>query len=121
MAGAFDAQALLIQRLRQQRERWVDLGGGLRVQVLVLRETEMPQLSRRPLVDIVVDQAVGWSGFTEATLLGAHDGASDALAFSAELWGEVARNSMEYVRLVGDVLVAHATQVMQERAAAKKP
>ena len=121
MAGAFDAQALLIQRLQQQRQRWVDLGGGLAVQVLVLRETEMPQLRSRSLVDIVVDQAIGWRGFTEATLLGAHDGASDPLPFSPDLWGEVARNSMDYVRAVGDVLVQHATQVMEERAAAKKP
>jgi hypothetical protein len=121
VAGAFDAQALLIQRLRQQRERWVDLGGGLQVQVLVLRETEMPQLRSRALVDIVVDQAIGWRGFTEAALLGAHDGASDALPFSTELWDEVARNNMDHVRAVGDVLVQHATQVMEARAAAKKP
>lgn len=121
MASAFDAQALLLQRLRQQRERWVDLGAGLGVQILLLRETEMVQLRTRSLVDVVCDQAINWRGFTEATLLGAHDGASDPLPFTPELWSEVARSSMDHTRAVGDVLVAHATQVMEGRAAAKKP
>lgn len=121
MAAAFDAQALLLQRLRQQRERWVDLGAGLAVQILVLRETEMAKLRSSSLVDLACEQAIGWRGFTEAVLLGAHDGASDPLPFTAELWGEVARGSVDYVNAVGDVLVAHAAKVMEGRAAAKKP
>lgn len=120
MASSFDAQALLIKRLRDQRLRWVDLGAGLRVQVLTLRETELPQLRTREVVDIVCDQAVDWSGFTEATLLGAHDGSSDPLPFTAEVWAEVARNSMVHTTAVADVLVADAQRVLQQRADARK-
>lgn len=121
MAGSngFDAQALILRRLREQRERWIDLAPGLQVQVLVLRETEYLRLRTRDMVEIVCEQAVGWRGFTEAALLGAHDGASDVLPFSTELWSEVARNSVDYVRKVSEVLVADAERVMAQRAEAK--
>jgi hypothetical protein len=119
-AGAFDPVDHVARRLREQRLRWVDLGDGRQVQVLVLRETEMMRLRRDPLVDIVVDQAVDWRGFSEASLLGAHEGPADPLPFRADLWESVARDSIEIVSLVGDVLVKHATDVMEQRAAAKK-
>jgi hypothetical protein len=119
-AGAFDPAEYVVRRLREQRLRWVDLGQGRQVQVLVLRETEMMRLRRDPLVDIVVEQAVDWRGFSEAALLGAHDGASDPLPFSRAVWDAVARDSIEIVSLVGDVLVQHATEQMEQRAAAKK-
>jgi len=117
---ALDAQSLLIQRLREQRLRWVDTGPGRRVQVLVLRETELPQLRNRPLVDVVCDQAVAWEGYTEATLLGAAIGASDPLPFTPELWAEVARGSIDTVGAVGDVLIGEAKRVMEARAESRK-
>lgn len=119
-AGAFDPVDHVVRRLREQRLRWVELGEGRSVQVLVLRETEMVRLRRDNLVDIVVDQAVDWKGFTEASLFGAHDGASDELPFRRELWDAVARDDIEIVSKVGDVLIAHATSAMEQRAAAKK-
>jgi len=119
-AGAFDPVDHVIRRLRAQRERWVDLGRGRHVQVLVLRETEMPSLSRRPLVEIVCEQAVGWRGFSEAVIFGAHDGAADEIPFSPVLWAEVARDDIDVVNAVGKVLIEHAEQVMEAREAAKK-
>ena len=119
-SGAFDPADHLVRRLREQRLRWVDLGAGRQVQILVLRETEMVRLRRDALVDIVVDQAVDWRGFTEASLFGAHDGASDPVPFRADLWEAVARDSIEIVNLVGEVLIKHAGERMEQRAAAKK-
>lgn len=119
-AGAFDPVDHVVRRLREQRLRWVDLGEGRSVQVLVLRETEMVRLRRDNLVDIVIDQAVDWKGFTEASLFGAHDGASDELPFRRDLWDAVARDDIEIVNRIGDLLIEHAKQFMAERAAAKK-
>lgn len=119
-SGAFDPADHVARKLREQRLRWVDLGEGRSVQVLVLRETEMVRLRRDDIVDIVVDCAVDWRGFSEAALFGAHDGSSDPLPFRADLWEAVARDSVDIVNRVGDVLVQHATQVMEQRAAAKK-
>jgi hypothetical protein len=118
--GAFDSAEYVVRRLREQRLRWVDVGQGRQVQVLMLRETEMMRLRRDPLVDIVVEQVVDWRGFSEAALFGAHDGPSDPLPFSPAVWDAVARDSIEIVSLVGDVLVQHATEQMEQRAAAKK-
>lgn len=119
-SGAFDPVDHVVRRLREQRLRWVDLGEGRRVQVLLLRETEMPRLRRDPLVEIVIDQAVDWDGFTEAAIFGAHDGASDKVPFRADLWDAIARDSVDFVNRVGEELIQHATQVMEQRAAAKK-
>jgi hypothetical protein len=119
-AGAFDPADHVARRLREQRLRWVDLGEGRRVQVLVLRETEMLRLLREPLVEIVVSQAVDWDGFSEAALFGQHDGSSDKLPFRADLWDAIARDSFDYVERVGAVLKEHAEAAMEQRAAAKK-
>jgi hypothetical protein len=119
-AGAFDPVDHVIRRLYEQRLRWVPLPDGRQVQVLLLRETEMPRLRRDSLVDVVCDQVVGWKGFTEASLFGAHDGASDELPFRADAWHAVARDSVDIVNAVGNVLIEHATAVMEQRAAAKK-
>lgn len=119
-SGAFDPADHLVRRLREQRLRWVDLGEGRSVQILVLRETEMLRLKRDDLVDIVVDVAVDWKGFSEASLFGAHEGPADPVPFRADLWAAVARDSMDIVNAVGTVLIEHAAQVMEQRAAAKK-
>ena len=119
-AGGFDAAEHVARRLREQRLQWVDLGDGRAVQVLMLRETEMVRLRRDPIVELVVDAAVDWRGFTEASLLGAHVGASDEVPFRADLWDAVARDSVDIVNRVGAAMVEHATQTMEQRAAAKK-
>lgn len=119
-AGAFDPTENVLRKLRAQRERWVDLGGGRSVQILVLRETELPQLARRPLVELVCEQAVDWRGFTEAAIFGAHDGSPDPLPFDAAVWAELARNDVDIVTRVGNELIQHAEQTMAARAAAKK-
>lgn len=119
-SGAFDPVDHVARRLREQRLRWVDVGDGRQVQILVLRETEMLRLLREPLADIVVDAAVGWKGFTEAKLFGAHDGAADEIPFRADVWEAVARDSFDIVERVGKVIKDHAEHVMEQRAAAKK-
>lgn len=118
--GAFDPIQHCLAKLRDQRLRTVDLGEGRSVQVLVLRETELAQLQRRPLVDIVCDQAVDWAGFSEAAIFGAHDGSPDPLAFDAALWAAIARDDIDVTNAVGAVLIEHADKLMEARAAAKK-
>lgn len=119
-SGAFDPADHLVRRLREQRLRWVDLGEGRSVQILVLRETEIIRLQRENIVDVVVDAAVDWRGFSEASLFGAHDGPADPVPFRADLWAAVARDSMDIVDRVGDVLLQEAAQRVEQRNAAKK-
>jgi hypothetical protein len=119
-SGAFDPVEHVIRRLREQRLRWVELGEGRAVQVLVLRETEVGRLRPGAHVDVVCEQAVDWRGFTEAALFGAHDGSSDLLPFTPELWAAVARDSMAYVDKVLALLVEEARLSMERAAAAKK-
>jgi len=119
-AGAFDPVDHVVRKLREQRLRWVDLGQGRAVQVLVLRETEIGRLRPGAHVDVVCEQAVDWRGFTEASIFGAHDGASDPLPFAPELWAAVARDSMAIVDKVTALLVEEASASMKTAAAAKK-
>lgn len=109
---------LLLQQYLAQLERWVDLGGGLRVCVHALRETELGQLRDRHVVEVVIDRAVRWEGFSAAVLLGAAIGASDPIDFDRPLWAEAVRRNADWVSKVADLLVAEAQALLQKRAAA---
>lgn len=105
--------ARLLARMTEQRLHWVDLGDGLRVSFLRPPEVELPRLVGGVSVDHVVQYAHGWSGFTEATLLGAAVGSSDPLPFDRELFGAWVRDHTTAIppiaQAMADVITAHLT------------
>ena len=112
-------QRALLAALKRRREKTVDLGGGKTVTFLRPPESEMGGLlktegdSRTWLVGVeqVRKYVTGWSGFSEATILGESVGSSDPLEFSADLWAELAADNIEWSSKVAaailEAVVAH--------------
>lgn len=115
-----DSVSALIAQMRAQRERWVDVGDGRAVCVLVLRETEIGAMRDGTVVDLVIAQAVNWRGFTGATLLGPSVGHSDAVEFDSALFGEWVRNQADVVSKLSGVLVDDAKARVQALKDARK-
>lgn len=118
MSG-FD-MAALIARMDAQRTRWAQLPGGRRVQFRRPLETEFGKFRHGVTVDHLAEYACGWEGFTEADLLGAAIGSSDAVPFSPELWGRLVRDRLDYVTPVAQAIVAAVTDHLASRDAAAK-
>lgn len=106
-----------LRALREQRRFWVDLGGGLRVQLQRPREAEMPRFVRGVDVDHVAAQAVDWQGFTEATFAGAA-GSSEPLPFDADLWAEYVGDHLQAVQTCASALAEAITAHLERKAAA---
>lgn len=106
---------LLLEQMRNQRRRWVDIAEGKRVQIQLPSELEVVQHFIKPgeegKLSLAADYAevnrftVGWEGFTEVDLLGAGVGASDAVPFNADLWSAYAAENLEAVRKVARALL----------------
>lgn len=109
----------LIAKLDEQRTRWIDLPDGKRLQVRRPLETDGDALSglrtSRAVATALCEFVVGWSGFTEADLLGAAIGSSDAADFDKALCLRVVRDRLDYVVALGE----HILAVVQEHEAAK--
>ena len=120
----------LIAKLRAQRQSWVDIAPGLRVQIIRPPETEITAFLKAPdptggwivAADVthVTRYVTGWDGFTEATLLGAAVGASDPLAFDAALWAELVADHAQWCHAVGDALIAAIVKHSEQKAQATK-
>lgn len=114
--------------LRRQREHSVDLGGGKKVTFLRPPEVEMTALlhgdgeSRIWKVDIaeVRKYVCGWSGFTEADLLGASVGSSDPLAFDPELWSELVNDNVQWKVKVAEAILASVIDHINRQDAVAK-
>lgn len=96
---------VITQRLRQQRLSWVDLGGGLSVQIRRPLEAEFGRLVGGLTVDHACEFVSDWRGFTESSLLGDAIGAPDPVKFDSELWSEYARDHLDAVSKIGAALV----------------
>lgn len=112
----------LIKQLRERRMQWVDLDGlpGKRVRLIRPTEVELSQhFIKDGFVNVGVEEVkrftVDWSGFTEADLLGASVGSSDAVPFSPDLWAEVVSDNVTWVRALAknllDLAIAHRSKV----------
>lgn len=112
--------AALIAKMDEQRTAWVSLPDGKRVQFRRPLETEFAQLRDGVGVDHLCRYVCGWDGFTEADLLGAAVGASDAVMFDAALWARVVRDRAAYVVPVAQAIVAAVTAHIETRDAATK-
>ena len=89
-----DVQPLLA-RMAAQRESWVELTGGKRLQVRRPPELEMAELVGGVRIEHVTRHACGWAGFTEAVLLGPSQGSDTAVPFHADLWAAYAADHAE--------------------------
>lgn len=79
----------IIAQLLAQRETRVEVEPG---KVIVVRRppaADMPKLKDGVTVPLLVEFTAGWEGITEADILGAAVGSSDALPFDGELWSHV--------------------------------
>jgi hypothetical protein len=106
---------LLVKRLLEQRESWVDLEPGKRLKIRRPAEAEIPAFMRATPIEQAAQVAVDWEGVTEADLLSAAVGASDPVPFSADLWPTVVADRVTWLRaaVVGafDAINAHGARV----------
>ena len=117
----------LINQLRAQRQSWVELEPGKRVQIMRPPESEINAFMRidgasRAMVASLAQVSkyvTGWEGITEADLLGA-SGASDPVPFDAELWGEVVADRGDWLKIVAAALLASIVKHFDQKAAAEK-
>lgn len=110
----------LIARALEQRDTWVDLGGGQRVRVRRPPAAEMFAFGRASKADLFLRCVVGWEGFTEASVLGAAVGASDPIPFDVELWLVLALDRMEWIGAVSQTVVDAITGHLKQQEADRK-
>lgn len=105
----------LIEAMKTQRQRWVDVAPGKRVRILLPTELEVVRhfakvgaegkLSLAADFDEVKRFTTGWEGFTEADILGAAVAPADPAAFDPDLWELVAAEHLDWVRSVAQALL----------------
>lgn len=118
----------LINQLRAQRQSWVDLEPGKRVQIMRPPESEIGAFlrvenGRKSMMadlDQVVKFTTGWEGITEADLLGASVGASDAVPFDPALWAEVVADRGDWLKAVAQALLDAIVKHFDAKAQAEK-
>lgn len=112
---------VLLARMLAQRERWLDLPEGKRLRVRRPSEAQLAAMRGRFSADDAKACIVGWSAFTEATLLGKGHGAEDVeVDFAPELASEYFDNHVEEFGEVITALVAEVTAYLERRTDAKK-
>lgn len=118
----------LIEALRAQRQSWVDVDEGKRVQIIRPAESEIGEFlhgsgkGRTMGAELpqVIKFVTGWEGITEADLLGESVGASDPVPFDSELWGEVVKDRAEWLKKVGSALIETIVKHFEKKAEAEK-
>lgn len=110
----------LLARMAAQREAWVDLPGGQRLQYRRPPEVELPRLMGGVGLEHVVGYACGWDKFTEADLLGPAVGSSDAVAFSPELWRAYVQDHADALQAVAAAMAKTVSEYLERKAANAK-
>lgn len=110
----------LLARMAAQREAWVDLPGGQRVQYRRPAEVDLPRLAGGVTPDVVCDCVCGWDKFTEADLLGAAVGSSDPVPFDGRLWAAYVRDKSDVMQTVAKAIAATVTDFLLKRQADAK-
>lgn len=115
--------AQLIQQLREQRMKWIELEPGKEVRIIRPTELELVQhFIKDRAISVGYEEAkrfvVDWRGITGADVLGAAVGSADPIAFDAELWAEVVADRMAWVNKVAqellDQIVEHRTAIADQ-------
>lgn len=100
--------ATLAERMLSARESVCEVAEGKKIRLRRPPQTRIMQMRAGVTVDDVYSAAVGWSGFTEADLLGADVGSDSEATFSpdtfrvwaednAEALGKLAEHLMEQI------------------------
>ncbi len=118
-----EARALLAA-LKRRREKSVDLGEGRAVTFLRPLESDMGSMlsgegaerTWSVTIEHVKKFVNGWSGFTEADLLGASIGSSDPVSFDPDLWAEVCADDIETVQKVAQAILKSVIDHLSEQA-----
>lgn len=110
----------LLARMAEQRAHWATLPGGQRVRFHRPPEVELPLLLRGVTVEHVIQYACDWDGFTEATLLGAAVGNSDAVPFHRDVWAAWVRDHTDAISPVAKAIADAVTEHLQAREAVAK-
>lgn len=114
----------LLERLRAARLHWVEVAPGKRVQFARPAEVEFAGFLAEGGTQIrcelpqVIKYARGWDGFTEADLLGAAVGSSDAVPFSAEIFAEVIADRVDWLKPAAEGLLALVFEHTRQRETA---
>lgn len=95
----------LIAKALEQRESWVDLGGGKRAKIRRPPAAQMFDFGRATTPEMFLRSVVGWDGFTEADVLGASVGSDSTVPFDVELWLVLALDQVEWIGKVSEALV----------------
>ena len=98
----------------------MELGEGRRVKVRRPPAAEMFAFGRATSPDLFLRTVVGWSGFTEADVLGAAVGSSSEIAFDADLWSVLALDNMEWISAVSTAVVESIKGYLERQEAARK-
>lgn len=110
----------LLAKMAGQREAWVDLPGGQRVQYRRPLEVDLPRLAAGVTPELVCEYVCGWDKFTEADLLGPAVGSSDAVAFAPELWAAYVRDRVDVLQIVARAMASTVTEFLLKRQAEAK-
>lgn len=110
----------LIDKLRAQRESSVEVEPGRSLTVRRPLAAEMHKLRSGVTPELVASHVSGWTGVTEADLLGSAVGASDPAPFSAELVAEVLCDRPEWLDAVTGKLVAVVNDWFKQRESVAK-
>lgn len=113
--------ASLLARMRAQRQSWIELEAGLRVQILRPLEAEYQDFITKPgstdldrMLRCAEKYVTNWEGFTEAFLLGASQAPADPVPFDRDVWSEVLKDHADWIvvvtRALMEVLNAHNEQ-----------
>ena len=114
-----DAKTLIAKAL-EQREQWIDLGGGKRVKMRRPAAAEMFSFGRATTPDTFLRTIVGWDGFTEADILGGAVGSDAAVKFDLELWLVLALDNVEWMGVVSEAVVDAIKAYLEQRETATK-
>jgi hypothetical protein len=105
-----------IERLRAQRESWLDLDGGKRLKIIRPPETQFSAFAAGAIeLEHVQKYVAGWEGFTEADLFG--DG-SGTVAFTPELWAEFVSDDVLLMKKVALRLAELLNDYLEKKKAA---
>lgn len=123
---------LLLARMRRRREQVVSLEEGRSVTIVRPPETEFGSMLKNVDIekktgtwevgiDHVLKYTVGWSGFTEATLLGPEIGASDIVVpFEPAVWEAYVRDSIVTQQKVADAILKSVVDFIADKGEAEK-
>ena len=119
----------LLARIRKRREHTVDLGEGKKISFLRPPEIDFPNFlvgedGKRNWVvkpDDTRKYVCGWSGFTEADLIGDPSiASSDPVDFDADIWAEVCADRLEWQQKLGRAILDSVLDHINKRADVEK-